>query len=371
VSARAPGQTHTGLQEEVMAVQPEASSLSLDEFQQAVRGERLEPLWLQENLLTPEPVTPIQPYHWPWELTRTRMMQAGALVPLGRAGAERRVLALKNPGARVGVFTTQTLAGALQLVHPGEVAPAHRHSAAAIRFIVEGRGTITIVDGEPCTMEPGDLILTPNWTWHSHVNEGDGPIIWLDVLDFPLVMGLHQVFYEQFPSEQQPVTKGRDESLQRYGGALLPTWERPDQAWSPLLSYKWQQTEARLRVLAQVEGSAFDGVALRYSNPFTGGPVLPTMACQVQMLRPGERTRAHRHTTSAIYQVVRGAGATSIDGRRFEWRQGDILALPTWAWHAHENTSASEAAFLFSVTDEPTLRALDLYREQAADADPA
>jgi gentisate 1,2-dioxygenase len=348
-----------------MAVQPRMAAATLDAFQEAVRAEDLEPLWLQTGaLLTPEPVTPIQPYVWAWGTVRARMLQAGELMPLGKEGADRRVLALKNPGARMGLATTQTIAAAVQLVHPGELAPAHRHTAAAIRFIIEGHATITIVDGEPCTMAPGDLILTPNWTWHSHVNEGDGPILWLDALDAPVVMALNQMFYQEYPTAQQPFTKSRDDSLQRYGGALLPTWERPTHAWSPLLSYKWDQTEARLRSLAQVAGSPFDGIALSYTNPFTGGPVLPTLGCQVQMLRPGERTRAHRHTSSAVYHVVRGEGATTINGRRFAWRRGDVLALPTWAWHEHENTSSSDAAFLFAVTDEPLLRALDLYREE-------
>jgi gentisate 1,2-dioxygenase len=352
-----------------MAVQPETAVPTLAAFEEAVRGEDLEPGWLQtQSLNTTEPVTPIQPYLWSWEMVRARMLQAGELVGLGRQGAERRVLALKNPGARAGLATTQTLVAAVQLVHPGELAPAHRHTAAAIRFVIEGHATVTIVDGEPCTMEPGDLILTPNWTWHSHVNEGDGPILWLDALDVPVVMALNQMVYEEYPTVQQPFLKARDESLQRYGGALLPTWEIPTRAWSPLLSYKWEQTEARLRSLAQVGGSPFDGIALTYTNPFTGGPVLPTMGCQVQMLRPGERTRAHRHTSSAVYHVVRGQGATTINGRRFAWQRGDTLALPTWAWHEHENTSATEEAFLFSVTDQPMLRAIDLYREEEGEA---
>src|SRR5581483_6628616 len=230
-------------------------------FARAVRAEDLEPLWLQiGDLFSAEPTTPIQPYLWAWETVRARMLQAGELMPLGNEGAARRVLALKNPGARMGLATTQTLSAAVQLVHPGELAPAHRHTPAAIRFIIEGRATITIVDGEPCTMAPGDLILTPNWTWHSHVNEGDGPILWLDALDAPVVMALNQMFYEEYPTAQQPFTKARDDSLQRYGGALLPTWETPTRAWSPLLSYKWEQTEARLRGLAQAEGSPFDGI---------------------------------------------------------------------------------------------------------------
>ena len=215
-------------------------------------------------------------------------------------------------------------------------------------------------------MEPGDLILTPSLAWHGHVNEGEGPIIWLDALDAPLIFALQQMFYEEYPATLQAPSRARDDSLQRYGGgALLPTWERPSQSHSPLFSYKWSQTEARLRQLARVDGSPYDGVALAFTNPFTGGPVLPTLACHIQLLRPGEHTRAHRHTASAIYHVVRGAGVTIVNGEAFTWSQGDVLALPTWAWHEHENRSSTEDAILFSVTDRPMLQALDLYREQA------
>lgn len=351
-----------------MAVEP-ASPAIAEEYAAAVRAECLEPLWLiAEDVNSHEPRSEIRPHRWRWKTVRQRMLEAGDLVPLGYDGAARRVLGMRNPGLPRGVGTTQTLAAAFQLVHAGEEAPPHRHTAAAIRFIIEGRGTWTTVDGEPCSMEPGDLILTPNWTWHGHVNAGDGPMLWLDALDVPLVMGLNQMFFEEQRPETAPRLKGRDESLRRYGAALLPTWEHPSTAYSPLLSYKWTATEQRLQALADDPGSPYDGIALAYTNPFTGGSVMPTIACWIQMLRPGERTRAHRHTSSAVYHVVRGEGATIIDGERFTWEPGDVIVLPSWRWHSHENTGR-EPAVLFSVNDQPTLRALDLFREEHEPAD--
>jgi len=349
-----------------MVARKDSAAFDIERFQQEVRTEALEPLWLQAaNVLSPEPVTHVQPYLWRWTLVRERILQAGTLVPLGKDGADRRVLALKNPGLRLGIATTQTLTAAVQLVHAGEQALSHRHSPAAIRFIIEGQGAWTVVDGQPCSMAPGDLILTPNWTWHGHVNAGNSPMIWLDVLDVPLVVSLNQVFYEEYPSGLQPTERAHDDSLLRYGaGTLLPTWEHPRTAYSPLFSYKWEHTVARLHDLAQMDGSPYDGVALSYTNPFTGGPVLPTMACYIQLLRPREHTRAHRHTASVIYHVVRGQGATIVNGTRLAWGPGDTFSLPTWVWHEHVNDSDIEEAILFSVSDMPVLRALDLYREE-------
>jgi gentisate 1,2-dioxygenase len=351
-----------------MAVQPDTAPRALAELEEIVRTEALEPLWAQPAFPA-EPVTAVRPYRWRWSQVRPRLLAAGALQPLGKEGADRRVLAFKNPGLPMGIATTQTLSAAVQLVHATERAPSHRHTPAAIRFVIEGRRTYTLVNGEPCWMEPGDLILTPNWSWHGHVNEGDGPMIWLDALDVPLVFALNQMFFEDFPGREQPVTRAHEESLSRYGlGSLRPTWVQPRDATAPLLSYKWTDTEPQLRALAQVEGSPFDGVALEYTNPVTGGPALPTLGCRIQLLRPGEHTRAHRHTASAIYHVVRGHGVTTIAGERLDWAPGDVIALPSWAWHAHENASGAEEAILFSVTDEPVLRAVGLYREQEHEA---
>ena len=350
-----------------MTLSAEPHALTLEAFHTAVRGEALEPLWLQpDGAMTAEPVTPFCPYRWRWRAVRERMLQAGALLPVGKEGAARRVLIFRNPGAPRGAPTTPTLGAAIQLVLPGEQAPSHRHSPAAIRFIIEGRDACTIVDGEPCTMTPGDLILTPSWAWHGHVNAGAGPIFWLDVLDVPLVASLYQFFYEEHPDGLEAPRRAPDASLARYGaGILLPQDVLPAHGDSPLLRYPWAVAEARLRALADTPGDPFDGVLLTYTHPYTGGPVMPTMTCRIQLLRPGERTRAHRHTASVVYHVVRGRGTTIVDGTALDWEAGDVLALPGWVWHEHVNAAPDAEAILFSVSDEPVLRALGLYREES------
>lgn len=338
---------------------------SLDQFQNAVIGEQLTPLWTVTVNKVQEPHSHIQPHLWRWTDLRRRILQAAALIPVGEEGADRRVLTLRNPGLPPGrMGTTQNLVAGIQLVHGGEAAPPHRHTPAAIRFVKEGKGACTVVNGEPESMEPGDLLLTPNWYWHSHFSEHAEPMIWMDGLDAPLVYTLGLNFYEELPSRDQPVTAARDESIRRYGGGgLVPVGAPTSSGNSPLLNYRWAQTEQKLKHLANSKGSRCDGIALRYTNVANGGPVMPTIDCWIQALRPGEHTKSHRHTSSVIYNVVRGCGFTVIDGQRFDWRDGDIVCIPPWAIHEHANTSRSEDAILFSMNDSPVLQSLGLYRE--------
>jgi len=259
--------------------------------------------------------------------------------------------------------TTHTLVAALQLLLPGECAPAHRHTPTAIRWILTGEGAYTTVEGDKCIMEPGDLILTPSWTWHDHTNDGNSPMIWLDGLDVPLVQYLKANFYEQFPEDQQPVI-GVGDSVRKYAaGSFRPAWEEVDLPYSPLLHYKWARTYEALQDLAELNSSPFDDVAIEFSDPATGGPVLKTMTCWIQMVRAGVHTKAHRHTASKVYQVFRGRGYSVIDGKRFDWNQGDIFVVPSWAWHEHVNESGQEA-ILFSIQDTPIMKAMSLYREE-------
>jgi len=141
--------------------------------------------------------------------------------------------------------------------------------------------------------------------------------------------------------------------------------ERPRS--SPLMLYSFDQTMAALDALKDREGSPYEGIALEYTHPQTGGPVTPTIACRVQMLRRGEKLKARRVTGSSVFHVVRGKGRTTIEGRAFDWEKGDIVALPSWALHAHENRGAEEA-LLFSISDRPVIEALGLYREQLEEA---
>lgn len=332
-------------------------------FYRELEQNHLVALWnVATNLLPKQPKSRIVPHLWRWD-TLLPLVKRSAEVPLSRA-AERRVLGFVNPGLPERYGATHTLWAAFQYVLPGEVAPAHRHSPAAIRFIVQGEGAFTTVDGDKCVMARGDLVLTPPWTWHDHGNDSAEPMIWLDGLDLPMVAEMEATFYEPFPLDAQPVERPAGDSERRYGlGQLRPTWERAVGPFSPLLNYKWARTEEALRRLGTVGASPHDDVAMEYINPHTGGPIMPTLACWIQLLRPGVRTQAHRHTGSAVYLAFEGQGYTVIEGQRFDWKKGDVFVVPTWAWHEH--ASIDGEAFLFSVQDTPIMQALGLYREQA------
>ena len=327
------------------------------QFYESTESAGLRAAWMGRRL---ERKPQVVPFAWRWADAQPLVMRSGDIVTPDR-DVERRVLRLANPGLDHG--TTHTISAALQLLLPGENAPAHRHTPTAIRWVLQGQGAYTTVEGDKCYMEPGDLVLTPSWTWHDHNNEGSEPMIWLDGLDTPLVNNLEATFYEQYPEDQQPII-GVGESERKYAsGALRPAWEQAGAPYSPLWHYKWARTHEALRRMAQVDASPFDDVAMEFSDPATGGPVLKTMACWIQLLRPGVRTKAHRHTSSAVYQVFRGHGHSVINGRQFDWAEGDFLVIPAWAWHEHANDGDDEA-ILFSIQDLPVMKALSLYREE-------
>lgn len=332
-------------------------------FFEELSQRNLKPLWLVlSSIFTPEPTTPVQPCLWRWEDVRKYCLHAAEIVSAEQA--ERRVLMLVNPGLNGEPAITQTLYAGVQIILPGEIARSHRHSAAALRFIIEGSGGYTSVDGEETIMEEGDFIITPNWTWHDHGNRSDKPIIWLDGLDLPLTMRLNQIFYQPYEQERFPVTFPTDSSADAFGFGILPRAQSWDKPFSPIINYKWERAWRALKA-AEQRGliSEFDDVIIEYKNPVTGGPALPTMAAYLQLLRPGVTTRAHRHTSSTVYLVVRGEGITEINGVPFEWREHDIFCIPTWAEHRHINRSREEAV-LFSFSDEPVVRSLGFYREQ-------
>ncbi len=333
------------------------------DFHERMHAGHMYGLWELASQMTPQPMPKAIPYMWKWSLLDDTLRRSGEVVPIGD---ERRALQLFNPGLDGQWATTNTLIGAVQMLLPGESARAHRHAPTAIRFIIEGEGAYTAVDGERVYMKPGDLVLTPSWAWHDHGNETDKRVIWMDGLDLPLVQSLNAMFFQLYETPQVPLTKPNNASQRLHGNpGLNPTWLREKPLSSPLLIYSWEQTEASLHALREYQGSAFDGVALEYTHPQTGGPVLPTMACWVQLIRPGERLRAHRHVGSAVYHVERGEGETIINGVRFAWGRGDIITLPSWALHEHANLSPTEDAILFSIQDAPVISATGLYREEA------
>jgi len=332
-------------------------------FHERMHARHMHGLWELAGQMTPHPEPKMIAYSWQWSQVEPIVRASGEMVPVGE---ERRALQLLNPGLAGTWATTNNLIAAVQVLLPGEVARAHRHTPTAIRFIMEGAGAYTAVDGERVYMAPGDLILTPSWYWHDHGNETDQPVIWMDGLDVPLIKSMEAMFFQFYTEPQVPATRPANASKQLHGHAhLSPTWVKEKPQSSPLLLYSWDRTWEALTALRDHEGSLFDGIALEYRHPQTGGPLLPTMACWVQLLRPGERTKAHRHTGSAVYYIVQGEGATIIDGQRFTWGEKDIIALPPWALHEHANTSAKDDAVLFSIQDTPVLQALGLYHEEA------
>ena len=331
-------------------------------FHKRMHANNMYGLWELASQMTPQPQPKMIAHMWPWSILEPLITESTEAVPVGD---ERRALQLFNPGLGGRWATTNNLIAAVQVLLPGEVARAHRHTPTAIRFIIEGHGAYTAVDGERVYMEPGDLILTPSWSWHDHGNETQERIVWMDGLDIPLIASLEAMFFQFYNEVQVPASRPVNTSKSLYGeGQLSPTWIKESSKTSPLLLYSWQQTTSALNALRNHDGSPFDGIALDYRHPQTGGPVMPTMACRVQMLRPDEHTKAHRHTGSAIYHVVKGEGATIIDGKRFNWRKGDIIAQPPWALHEHVNSSAKDDAVLFSIQDAPVLNALGLFYEE-------
>jgi gentisate 1,2-dioxygenase len=293
-----------------------------------------------------EPKPQAVPHVWHWKELRPQALRAAELI--GTQQAERRVLQLKNPAVTERSATTNTLFAGIQIVMPGEVARAHRHTMAALRFIIESDGGYTNVNGDAIPMRPGDLVLTPNWAWHDHANDTTNPMIWLDGLDAPLVRMLEAVFQEEFPDgERQP--------LSATASAITP------------MHYGWSETKQKLEQLANngsADANPHDGVIMEYTNPIDGSSVMPTIACFVQRLQPGERTQAHRHTSSAIYHVVEGRGYSIIGQRNLEWEPKDTFCVPSWTSHQHVNPSSSEPAYLFSFTDIPVMRSLNLLREE-------
>lgn len=331
-----------------------------DEFCGALAAKDLQPLWTQAGrLMPPEPLPSTIAWLWKWTTLLPLAERAGQLITIERGG-DRRVLALANPGLGGMPYTSSTLWGAIQYLGPGETAPAHRHTPSALRFVLEGDGVWTTVQGDALDMSAGDLILTPKWTWHDHTNTSELSMTWFDGLDLPLVAALEAIFFENHPDRMQVVEGTHNRSEQIFGGRgtrPLDTPALPDH--SPLLVYRWKDTDASLTAL--LESRNAQTASLEFVNPSNGRSAMPTLGCEMHRVLPGERTRTQRKTGSSIYVVFRGTGCSVIDGQRFEWGPGDIFVTPSWALVDH---LALETADLFAVSDRPVLQALRLFREE-------
>jgi gentisate 1,2-dioxygenase len=330
----------------------------LDLFYEQVKQVHGRGLWQTEGTAKKAATLP---YIWKYQDFRPLLLKAAEMVPIEMA--ERRVLVMANPGILTDWQASSTMLANLQIILSGEVARSHRHSASALRLVIEGNGAYTAVDGEKSYMDPGDFVTTPNWTWHDHGNESDGAMIWLDGLDVPFTQATESMFYEVYSEEKYPVVNPDDMSIKMYGGgALRPTWVKHNQYYSPLLNYKFESTYATLKSMArETDGSPFDGISVEYTNPMTGGPALATMSCFASLLPKGRHTRAHRHTGGTIYHVIKGKGRSVINGKVFRWDEKDTFVVPSWAWHEHHSESE---AVLFSYSDSAVLGPLGLYREE-------
>ena len=306
------------------------------EFYERISRHDLAPLWeVLGALVPPAPATPCVPALWKYRDVRPHILEAGELI--SAAEAERRVLVLENPGLRGASSITRTLYAGLQLILPGEIAPSHRHTQSALRFIVEGKGAYTAVDGERVTMHPGDFIITPSWTWHDHGNPGGEPVVWLDGLDVPMVAHFDAGFMERYPEAMQPVSRPEGDSQARYGSGLLPVGYTPRSLATPVFCYPYARSREALHQLRRGGGThPCHGIKLQYSNPY-------------------------RSTDGTVYCAVEGRGRSRIDGKTFEWDANDVFVAPSWSKVRHE---AGADAVLFSFSDRPAQKALGLWREQ-------
>ena len=336
------------------------------EFYGRLSPRNLAPLWeVLKDLVPPEPKSKAAPFRWRYADIRPLLMESGEL--LTAEEAERRVLVLENPSLPGQSRATGTLYAGVQLILPGEIAPAHRHTPSALRFMIEGEGGFTAVGGERTTMRKGDFVITPAWAYHDHGNEGDGPVVWLDGLDIPMVAFFEAVFGEGYNDKRHSLTRPEGDSIARFGSGLLPV-DPVDRygLTSPIFNYPYDRTREAL--LAAAAGDAPDlhhATTLRYTNPVDGGWAMPTMATWVMHLPAGFETLPVRSTDGIVAAVAEGTGEVVAADERFDFVADDVMTLPSWAWRQFK---ASSECVLFCFSDRVAQEKLGLFREERAAA---
>lgn len=318
-------------------------------------------LWnVLSGLITPTPRSAAQPYLWDFDEARALLMEAGELITAKEA--ERRVLILENPGMPGESRITTSLYAGLQLVLPGEIAPCHRHTQSALRFVMEGSGATTSVNGERTVMERGDFVITPPWAWHDHGNESEAPMIWMDGLDIPLVSMFDASFAESFQGgETQPITRHTGDSLARYGANLLPVDYERQGPVSPIFNYPYARSrEALEQMRRQDEWDPCHGLKMRYINPVDGGSAMPTISPFIQLLPKGFKTETYRSTDATVFTAVEGFGTSTVGDQVFNWKAKDVFVVPSWCPVTHH---ATDEAVLFSFSDRTAQQKLGLWRE--------
>ena len=326
------------------------------------------PLWrTREGLMPFHPEPRAVPHLWRWAELYPLAARSADLVPVGRGG-ERRAIGLGNPGLPGDPYATPTMWAAIQYLAPRENAPEHRHTQSAFRFVLEGEGVWTVVDGDPVAMRRGDLLLTPGWAFHGHQNVSDTPMAWLDGLDIPLVAGTDQGFFEFGPDEvRDKATPHRSRNERLWGGPGLTPVSAAGQsrAASPLMAYRWEHTDASLAAQLELEDEGQPGVvapghaAVRFTNPTTGGDALPTIRTEMHRLRAGTTTRRTRTSASSVWQVFTGGGVVVMDGVARTLEHGDVFVVPSWT---EFSLQADDQLDLFAFSDAPVFEKLNLLR---------
>ena len=345
------------------------ASVAIQEEREAFYGradtQSLAPLWTRLKSLVPAAPTPAGVAHrWAYAEVRPYVLESATHITA--AEAERRVLILENPGLKGSSQITNSLYAGLQLIMPGELAPAHRHTQSALRFIVEGSGAFTAVDGEKTLMQPGDFVITPSWTWHHHAHEGaagtDAPMIWLDGLDIPIVALFNSTFREDHTLDAAEITRPAGDALARYGSGLLPVGYRHRSLNSPVFNYPYARTRDALHALTAAGApDAHAGHLMRYVNPIDGGWAMPTMATMIRLLPAGFATLPYRSSDSMVFVVVEGSGELRVGEQHFALLPHDVLVVPGWMTHT---IHARSDLVLFSYSDRVAQEKLGFFREQ-------
>jgi gentisate 1,2-dioxygenase len=335
-------------------------------FYERLAPHNMAPLWeVLKSVMTSEPQPAAGPCHWSYETVRPLLMESGHL--LSAEEAERRVLVLENPAYKGQIKATASLYAGIQLVMPGETAPAHRHTPSALRFVLEGQAGYTAVGGERTTMRPGDFITTPAWAWHDHGNEGDAPVSWLDGLDIPMAQFFETIFAQPYNDSRHGLTRPEGDSMVRFGEGLLPIEpvNRYGQT-SPIFNYPYERTREAL--LKAATGEAPDphlAVTMRYANPLDGGWAMPTMSTWMMYLPAGFHTQHLRSTDSMVMAVAEGRCVAHLGEQRYGLNQHDVAAIPGWTWRHFE---AQEDCFVFFFSDRVVHEKLGFFREERAPA---
>ncbi|NMG73460.1 cupin domain-containing protein [Aromatoleum diolicum] len=332
-------------------------------YREALTARNLVPLWpsLRSVLPPGKPAQRTRPIHWSYEGLRPLLIQAGELTPIEKA--ERRVLVLANPGHGLEKMqASSSIYLGMQLLLPGEWAPAHKHTPNAVRMIVEGEGAYTTVDGEKCPMSRGDLILTPTGLWHEHGHDGTQPVVWLDVLDLPLVYYM-EASYVTEGKAQTVIAEATERAYQRGGVVPSPIFARADKRF-PMLRYPWADVRAALLALAAAQ-PGIEAVQVAYVNPENGADCQAILGFSALMLRPGETLRLPARSPAMVFHQIEGGSEISVDDSVFTLAEADTCCAPGYTPVTLKNRSADKPAFVFIADETPLHKKLGVYEVRA------